>query len=379
MTNKLNILHLIGSVSIGGAQHLVLDLAGKTNPKDFNVHLCTFGPVKEKSFLSDFFSLGLPFLQIKSKHFYDPRVLWMIIKFIRQNKIDIIHTHLTDADIVGRFAGLITRIPVITTIHNEPKRFISLRIDRRVLNYLTALYLTTHLVAVSEFLRQKFIEEWKIPAAKISTVYNAIDVSMFLEIPVVRKRKLGAQNFTITNVGSLSKQKAQHILLHAAKKVLAEFPEAKILIVGQGKMEDELKQLAGQLELTKQVVFTGMRRDIKDILASSDVFVMSSLWEGLPLSAIEAMASACATILTDVGGNRELIEHEKSGLLVPPGDSNALADAILSVLWDEGRRLSFARQARAAVVEKFDINSLVREYEKLYQRVLTHVRVTEAG
>jgi glycosyltransferase involved in cell wall biosynthesis len=167
----------------------------------------------------------------------------------------------------------------------------------------------------------------------------------------------------------LSKQKSQHILLEAARKVVNQFPNTQFLFVGQGELEHDLKILTQNLGLEKNVVFMGVRRDIADILARSDIFVLSSLWEGLPLSAIEGMASACATILTDVGGNRELIEHGKTGLIVSSGDSHGLAEAMIALIEQDDLRLSLGRAARAHVVEKFDLALMVKQYEELYQKV----------
>jgi len=367
-------MHLISSVSVGGAERVLLDLAENSNKEQFEVHVCHFGSAGEISFLDDFIGLELPFLQISSPRFYDFKILTNVINYIRKQGIDIIHTHLTEADIIGRLAGLLTRTPVITTIHNEPRRFMDLRADKKLLNFFTAKYLTTHLVAVSGFLRERFMAEWKVTEEEISTIYNGVDVSLFLHAPVNRQYEENATKITITNVGRLSKQKAQHVLLQAARRVVTHFPETKFLFVGQGELEQDLRSLTQDLGLEKNVVFMGARRDVAGILARSDIFVLSSLWEGLPLSAIEAMASSCAIILTDVGGNHELIEHEKSGLIVSPGDSNALAEAMISLLERVDFRLSLGQAARARAVEKFDLALMVNQYEKLYERVWSESR-----
>lgn len=374
MKPNLKIMHLISSISVGGAQRVLLDLAEKTNRERFEIHVCTFGTTKDRSFLDDFNKLGLPFFQISTSRFYDFKNLTSVLEYIRKHNINIIHTHLTEADIIGRLAGLLTRTPVITTIHNEPRRFKDLRVDQRVLNYLSAKYLATHLVAVSGFLREHFIAEWKVAKENISTIYNGVDVSLYLEAPIKRRREANVPNLTITNVGRLSKQKGQHILLEAARKVVNQFPNTQFLFVGQGELEQDLRILTQNLGLEENVVFMGVRRDVADILARSDIFVLSSLWEGLPISAIEAMASACATILTNVGGNCELIEHGKNGMIVPTGDSNALAEAMITLVGQNDLRLSLGRAARTQVVEKFGLALMVRQYEELYKKVWAETR-----
>jgi glycosyltransferase involved in cell wall biosynthesis len=374
MNSKLKILHLVSSISVGGAERALLEMAEKSDREELEIHICYFGSIRGASFQSDFERLGLPFLKISTSRFYDLKNLTGVIKYIRKYDINIIHTHLIDADILGRIAGALTNRPVITTIQNELRRYNELRVDRRLLNYVTVKYLTTHIVVVSEFLQKQIIEEWKIRAEKISTIHNMANVNLFLDIPVKRKRGVSDKKLTVTNVGRLSKQKAQHILLEAAQKVISKYPETKFMFVGQGELEQDLKQLTQSLNLEKNVEFMGIRRDVANILSESDIFVLSSFWEGLPLSAIEAMASACAVILTDVGGNRELIEHKKNGMIVPPGDSEALAGAIIELLEREDYRLSLGQAARARAIEKFDVALIVKQYEELYKRVWSESR-----
>jgi len=366
-------MHLVSSISVGGAERALLELAEKSNREEFEIHICYFGSVKGASFHDEFERLGLPFYKILTSRFYDFKNLTKVTKYIRKHDINIIHTHLTDADILGRIAGMLTNRPVITTVQNELRRYMELRIDRKLLNYITVKYLTTHIVVVSELLREQIIKEWKIGEEKISTIHNMANVDIFLDASA-RVRRGRDQRFTITNVGRLSKQKAQHILLEAAQKVVSRFPEAHFLFVGQGELEQDLKQLTRSLRLEKNVEFLGVRSDVANILAQSDIFVLSSFWEGLPLSAIEAMASACAIVLTDVGGNRELIEHKKSGMIVPPGDSDLLAEAIINLLTQDDFRLSLGRAARARAIEKFDVSLIVKRYEELYKKVWSESR-----
>ena len=230
-------------------------------------------------------------------------------------------------------------------------------------------YGTTHLVAVSEQIRSLFIEEWHTPPKRISTVRNGIVLDRFLSIAPGTPAN---SPLTITNIASLTPQKAQHLLLDAAKIVLAEMPNVRFMIVGKGAREQEeqaLKAQAQALGIAHNVIFTGLRHDIPDILAQSDIFVLSSLWEGLPISAVEAMAAARPVVLTDVGGNRELVESGRHGLIVPPGDAVALAQGLLDVLGDESARLRMGRAARTQVKQTFSIEAFIQQYENVYSAV----------
>ena len=160
MNSRIKIMHLISSISVGGAERALLELAKKSDKEQLEVHVCHFGSTMGDSFQDDFERLGLPFFQISSSRFYNLKNLTEVIKYIHKHEINIIHTHLTEADILGRLAGLLTRKPVVTTIQNELRRYKELRVYKKFLNYLTARSLTTHLVVVSEFLRKQIISEW---------------------------------------------------------------------------------------------------------------------------------------------------------------------------------------------------------------------------
>jgi glycosyltransferase involved in cell wall biosynthesis len=263
-------------------------------------------------------------------------------------------------------AGKLAHVPVITTLHNAPENYIRQRLDRRALARGVAKYSTTHLVAVSQEIRQLFIEQWQIPPARITAIRNGIALDRFLGIAP------GTTNNgrpTITNIASLTPQKAQHLLLEAAKLVLAEMPETQFMIVGMGKLEQTLKTQAQDLGIAHNVDFTGLRHDIPDVLAASDIFVLSSLWEGLPVSALEAMAAARAVVLTNVGGNQELVQSGENGLIVPPDDVPALAEALLTLLRDKSARISMGEAARDQVSQAFGMDAFARQYEETYQTV----------
>jgi glycosyltransferase involved in cell wall biosynthesis len=343
-----------------------LELAQQTNREVCKPSVCAFGQFGAGSLLEEFQKLGPDFHLIPSRSLYHPWTARAVQQYIRQKQIDIVHTHLVDADIIGSIAGRWARIPVLTTLHNSPENYARQRLDRRMLARLAAQRVTTHLVAVSQQIRQQFIEQWQVAPEQITAIRNSIRLDRFLDIAP------GTANngrLTVTNIASLNPQKAQHHLLEAAKLVLTQMPEVDFLIVGRGKLEQPLKERAQALGIADRVNFTGLRHDIPNVLAQSDVFVLSSLWEGLPVSALEAMGAARPVVLTDIGGNHELIESEAHGLLVPPGNVPALAQALLTLLRDKPRRLDMGRAARAQVQQEFSMDTFTRQYEETYHTV----------
>jgi glycosyltransferase involved in cell wall biosynthesis len=366
MNRPLNILHLTASLFVGGGERLVLELAQHTNRENCKPTVCAFGQFGPKSLLAEFQKLGPSFHLIPSTTLYSPFMVRAVWQHIRDRQIDVIHTHLVDADIVGSIVGRLAGVPVITTLHNAPENYARQRVDRRTLARLAAQYITIHLVAVSQEIRQQFIEQWHVSPERITAIRNSIVLNRFLDIA------LGTTNndrLTVTNIASLNPQKAQHLLLEAAKIVLTQMPEVEFMIVGRGKLEQSLKEQAQALGIADRISFTGLRHDIPNVLAQSDIFVLSSLWEGLPVSALEAMGAARPVVLTDVGGNHELVESGIHGLLVPPGDAPALAQALLTLLRDKPRRLDMGRAARAQVQQKFSMDMFAHQYEDTYHAV----------
>lgn len=370
MPQRIKVLHLIDSLSVGGAERLLINLAHTIDTTRFEIHVCSLSVIYGNAFESDLASLEHAPFVIGARKFYDPRTFFAIARYIRKHNIDLIHTQLTYADITGLIVGRLTGRPVISTLQNEPQDYDRQRRDLRWLERVTTRYVATRLVGVSQRIRDMFIQQWGIPANKIETIYNAIPVDEFLAIPEGDAPRAAAGGLTITNIARLSTQKAQHILIQAAKIVLDRHPHTRFLIVGQGELEPQLKHLASELGVAHNVVFTGVRRDVPVVLAETDVFVLSSFWEGLPLTAIEAMAAARPVVLTDVGGNRELVQSGQQGLLVPANDIQALADALCAVVEDDAHRHAMGRAGRERVRHDFSITTITAQYEALYESLM---------
>ena len=174
----------------------------------------------------------------------------------------------------------------------------------------------------------------------------------------------------IGSVGRLTLQKGYSILLEAATLVLREMPSAHFVIIGEGELADELKDLARQLEVAHAVHFTGPRQDVEDLLMAMDLFASSSLWEGLPTVILESMAARIPVVATDVSGSGELVEDGVTGLLVPAGDPNALALAIMQMLRDRERAMAMA-EAAYGCVQDFSIGRVAEQHLDVYQQFLS--------
>lgn len=371
MDQPIRILHLIDSLSVGGAERLLLGLAERIDPQRFEIHVCSLHVLRSNALRPEFERLKLPLTVIGARRLADPKALLAIARYVREHQIDIIHTHLLAADIVGRIVGRMVGRPVVSTLHSIPYEYNRETRPRRWLAQMTARHLTTMHIAVARCVEQSFIADWGVPAERITTIYNAVPMEQYFPIaPGTAASQAGPDApIMITNVGRLSTAKGQNTLLEAMQIVLQQRPNARLMIVGQGYLEQKLKDLAQALGIADRVNFTGLRHDIPAVLAETDIFVLSSNREGLPLTAVEAMAAARPVVLTNVGGNTELVQDGVQGLIVPPADAPALAEALVALVDDRELRLELGRAGRMRVQHDFSMTMFTTQHETLYTTI----------
>ena len=209
---------------------------------------------------------------------------------------------------------------------------------------------------------------------KFVTIHSGIDLAYFRSVrvdPAVKRKELGLppEGPIVGTVGRLVPIKGLEWLLKAAPRVLAEFPQACFVIIGDGPMLGELRELTAILGIGLRVVFLGAREDVPECLAAFDLFVLPSLNEGMGRVLLEAMAVGCPVVATRVGGIPDIVADRTTGLLVPPRDDRALAEAILTLLRDRSRRVAYGEAARRHVDGRFDVETMVRNIERLYDEV----------
>lgn len=371
MNHRLQILHVVDTLSMGGAEQLILTLAQHIDRRRFELHICALGEMLGNPLREAFQSSGVPLTVLGARSFYDPRTLPRVARYIRRHDIDVVHTHLTHADIVGRFAARLAGRPVVSSLHNQPSNYNRERIDLRLLERLSAKYVASRLVAVSGRIRELFVADWRLPPERIEAIPNAVPMQELLAVPQGRSEVHGGPEPgpVITNIGRLARQKGQADLLAAARLVVDRFPNAQFWIAGQGNLETPLRERAQALGISANVHLLGLRRDIPALLGRSDIFALSSLWEGMPLTVVEAMAAARPMVLTDVGANSELVEHGTHGLIVPPGKPAEMAAALIALLDDPELRRRLGAAARERARQNYSVERYVAQHEQLYTRL----------
>ena len=227
-------------------------------------------------------------------------------------------------------------------------------------------------IAVSAGNRRLLIEQYGFPAARLALIPNGVDTCLFRPRPgdgLLRAQWRVPPGVPLLGVvGRLSRQKGHATLFAALPRVWAAYPEAHVVLVGAGDLEESLRMQAAQLDPHGRIHFAGRQEQMPEVLAALDVFVLPSLYEGLSFAVLEAMAMERAIVATAVDGTVEVLEHERTGLLVPPGEPEPLAAAIIRLLGDGPLRTMFGHAARQVVVERFEQRQMLERTFGLYAR-----------
>jgi sugar transferase (PEP-CTERM/EpsH1 system associated) len=377
---RISVLHLITELSTGGAQTALLHLlAGLDRDRFSPTVACLYngdGVVAQR--IRD---LGIPVndLRMTTKWRWD--ALYRLYRLLRRERPAILHTWMFHANVPGRVVGRLAGVPVIITSRRNVNVGGSLR---ELLNRWTR-DLDDRVIAVCELARAAEIKRARVPAEKVVTVYNGIDVERFAALDpqatTHTRRAFGVPLDAplLGSVGRLHPQKGLADLLVAFAQVREHIPFARLLLVGDGALRAELEAQACALGVSDAVIFAGTRPDVAEILAALDVFVLSSLWEGMPNAVMEAMAAGLPVVATAVGGVPELVVDGVTGLLVPPRDADGLSEAMCCLLRDPARRRTMGQAGRKRVRQHFTVERMVRQTESLYEELVRKVCSTIGG
>ncbi|MEY8349324.1 glycosyltransferase [Bacillus cereus] len=370
---KKKVMHIINSFSLAGAEKLVFDIASNINKEKYELYICSIGKSPnssiEENIKKELVGNSIKVFCLDKKPKGDRiRTLRRLVKIIRNNSIDIIHTHCPSPDLYGRVAAKIMGIEdTYTTIHNSAgySKFLENLLGRWTKGY----------IAISKQVRDYMHEKLLISEDKIHLVFNGIDVDKYKNIQINKEEyrlKLGlkSDDVVITTIGRVTEQKGHIFLVKAIKKVKEYYPNVRVLIVGNKGLDKVLyKKITDYVELEKlqeNVSFLGNREDVPEIMKMSDVFVFPSLYEGFALVSLEAMASSIPIIATDVGSIREIIMPNKNGIIIPSKDVKSIEDNILYMLDNPVIAQSMGREGQKFIIDKFSIKQTTKKLEEIY-------------
>jgi glycosyltransferase involved in cell wall biosynthesis len=375
MPHPVTVLMVHNYSSWGGNLSVVLGLCTGLRESGFNV-LAAF-PASQR-YVERFLDAGITIFDAEVKSKWDVGAVARYRRIIRENNVDIVHTHTRRADMAAGIAGHDGRTATFATHHGQ----INLDgttfefkndVPARVYGYILRRLFTVN-VAVSEEIAHELHYNCGVPAERIRRVPNGVDAAPFMkEVDREGFRAelgFGPEDVIVTLVGSVDR-KGHRELTDAAATLRPEFPNTRYLYVGEGPRESEVAEQVSRLGLGGVVRLTGFREDVPAVLTASDVFCLPSYSEGLSISIMEAMAAGLPVAASRIGGNPELVVDGETGFIFEPFDSVDLADKLAKLLKDAGVRRKMGEAGRRRVLAEFTVEDMVRRYRELYESVVT--------
>jgi glycosyltransferase involved in cell wall biosynthesis len=372
----MRIFFLSTSMGMGGADSQLLAAARELRARGHDVlivSLTALGPMglqaRQAGIPTE--SLDMP------RGVPDPRGIVRLVRMIRKCRPDVVHSHMWHANLLARAVRLVTPVPaLVSTIHNiyegGPLRMAAYRLTNG---------LTDHITIISQVAADRFIRERIVPEELVTVIPNGVDPELFRNVPPGTREELRSslglgERFLWLAVGRFEIAKDYPNMLRAFARVHRTHPDAVLLLVGRGSLQEETEALVRELALDESVRFLGVRNDVPALANAADGYVMSSAWEGMPMVLLEAAAAGLPIVTTRVGGNEEVVLDGQTGFLPPPRDDAALASAMLRLMeLSEAERRAMGERGREHLRTNFALRRVVERWEGVYRDVLGRHRM----
>jgi glycosyltransferase involved in cell wall biosynthesis len=379
---RITVAQIVSSLDAGGGvQWMSYELARHLDPARYRAIVCCLyqrGELAER-----LEAQGIPVFVLRGKSSSNPLYLgqnlgtvWQLRNLLRSQRVQIAHAHEFYSGTLGRVAARLAGTPVtILMLHNKDrwKRRPHILVDRLLARW------TDVIVANSHSVRDYAIPQESLDPLKTAVVHNGISERRFASVSARRQAKrtelgLKSQAPVLTVVGRLAKEKGHRYLIEALPAVRALYADVRLLIVGddsslEASTKEDIVQRVKALGLEGSVSLLGQRDDVPDILGATDIFCLPSLWEGFGLVIAEAMAAGRPVVASRIDGIPEVVEDGVTGILVPPRDPRALAEAILELLADPNKAEAMGRAGRERVRKHFTVEAMVLKWDMLYQEL----------
>lgn len=364
------------AVDLGGAETLAFQLLERIDPARFRRTLVLYQQLDERlapsqrTVVAQMHEAGVEVLELGRRDRFDLRAWGPFLRLLRSGDVDVLHSHKFGPNVWATLLARLAPVPVV--IAHEHTWDFKPRSRRALADRWLVAPGADAFVAVSELDRERMRSVEGIPAWRIRFLPNGIPAVEAGGDPGEVRAELGIpQDAPVVGaVGVFRPQKDFGALLRAHARLLERRPNARLVIVGYGPEEAAIRGLVEQLGIGERVLLTGLRGDAVRIAAAFDVAVNSSLFEGSSLAIIEFMALARPIVATAVGGTPDLLAHGEAGVLVPPSEPEALADAIGGLLDDPARAAALGAAARARQLAEYDIDAQARRLQELYEELL---------
>ena len=360
------VVQVLYSLEIGGVEKLAVTIGAHLDRKRFRPAICALN--RDGMLAADLVRHDIPYHVLWRKGL-EVGVLARLYRCFRHEKARVVHTH--------QFAQLLfSLLPAkacgAKIVHTEHEYYLYRQNARarRILKQLTRF--CSAFTVVGPDVARYYTEELGLSSSRMDVIPNAVDLDQFCVRGEDPRRRLGLSNEEVVLgvVGRLEPEKDHRTLLRAFQAFRARGHTARLLVVGDGSLRGQLEAQCRALDIERSVTFLGPRSDIPEVLAAFDIFVLSSVQEGVPLSVVEAMAAGKPVIATDVGGLRLLVRPSVNGLLVPAADPAALEAAMSKLSANAALRQEMGRRSREIAQESFGLSAMMKRYENLYDSVL---------
>ena len=365
-----HILEFSTYAKLGGTQQEVLKFLRSASHEKYTFFVCVL--LAHDVLNDEAAKLQIDQTSLDMRGYWDVRAWWRLYRFARDKQIDLMHTYGLKAHIIGRIVGKCLGIPVnISSVHStDPWRKWYHVLLERLTSRLTDLYISN-----SEAGRIATHQRERIPLAKIVTIPNGILVDNYraddahAEI-IGRRLGLTPQDRVLGIVANLRVMKGHKTIVDAFPYIQQKFPTIKCLCIGSDFLHGDTQRYVRERQLEQAILFPGFQQDIPTMLSLLEIFLLPSLWEGLPTALMEAMAMKKPVVASAVGGIPELVEHGKTGLLIPPNNPRALAEAVVQLLRDPERAQRMGRAGYEKIQREFSLHTMVARTEAMYDKLL---------
>ncbi len=373
---KIKILYIYPSLSIGGAEELhFLVLKNLLEKGIYDLKVCCIEKMGEiaqrvKNLGIEIFCLNKPSRPSNIS------ASLALIKYLKKNKFDIVQTSLFNANFHGRIAAILAKVPIILSEeHSEHYQYNSIKFLPYIWSDKILSVFTERIICCSKNLMHSLAKLENIPLSKFFLLLNAFNAEK-LEVKTdaaqVRKTLgLSDEDLVITNIAALSYRKGQDLLIKAFKMVNERFPHSRLIFIGREVpcFRAGLDKLVGHLGIGDKIIFLGQKMDVADYLNITDIFVLSSRFEGIPLVLLEAMYMQVPVIAIDVGGIGEVVTHDKDGILVKQNNPESVSLAITELLNNREKRNYLGQSGKKTVIERFGAERYINQLEGLYSQL----------
>lgn len=354
-----NVLFFLRTMGLGGTENVVLQLCEIFKPYVNNIVVCSCGGVNEK----ELEKLGIKHYTIADVENKNPKIIFrtlmQVLRIVQKENITIVHTHHRMAAFYAKILRCVKNFYFINTSHNVFQDKIKLT------NFI---YKKANLIACGEMVKQNLVSCYGLPESVITVIHNAVKPFQGEIKPDEVLTDLHQSGFFVVgNVGRLSEQKGMEYFIKAIPGILKKYPKTKFLIVGTGVDEEKLKNLVTELKLDEHILFFGYRADVQNLMSQMDLVVLSSLWEGLPLTPIEAFSVGKTIVATAVDGTVEIVNDGGNGFLVPPKDSEAIAEKVCCLIEQQDLKKKFEEKAWECFKNEFSFEKFAQEYISYYK------------